>query len=49
MGFGFTEENRKFGIEGEELDCSPYISEDKIDPKWMEEVIKTGALVVDRV
>ncbi|KAF8864560.1 flavin-binding monooxygenase-like protein [Acephala macrosclerotiorum] len=46
LGLGFTIEDRKFGKE--EVDCSPYLTEDKIDPKWMEEVIKKGALVADR-
>jgi len=32
----------------EGADRCPYLSEAAIDPKWMEEVIKTGALVADR-
>ncbi|TVY80271.1 putative sterigmatocystin biosynthesis monooxygenase [Lachnellula suecica] len=40
---GFAKENRTEG-----MDAAPYLSEDKLDPKWVEEVIKTGALVADR-
>ncbi|KAG9228310.1 hypothetical protein BJ875DRAFT_389653, partial [Amylocarpus encephaloides] len=42
MEFGFPIESQ---IEGSDL-C-PYISEDHIDPKWLEEVIKMGALAAD--
>lgn len=43
LGLGFAQENRN-----PKMDPSPYLSEDKLDPKWVEEVIKTGALVADR-
>jgi hypothetical protein len=43
LGLGFAIENRTPG-----MDASPYLSEDNLDPKWVEEVIKTGALVADR-
>ncbi|PVH89057.1 flavin-binding monooxygenase-like protein [Cadophora sp. DSE1049] len=46
LGFGFTYEDMNKTKEG--IDLTPYLSEEAIDPKWMEEVIKTGALVVDR-
>jgi hydroxyversicolorone monooxygenase len=36
-------ENRTEG-----MDASPYLNEENLDPKWVEEVIKTGALVADR-
>ena len=43
LGLGFTMEERTA-----DADRCPYLSEEAIDPKWMEEVIKTGALVADR-
>lgn len=43
LGLGFTIEERTEGA-----DRCPYLSEEAIDPKWMEEVIKAGALVADR-
>ena len=43
LGLGFAMENRTAG-----MDASPYLSEENLDPKWVEEVIKTGALVADR-
>ncbi|KAK0110360.1 hypothetical protein ONS96_001976 [Cadophora gregata f. sp. sojae] len=46
LGFGFTYEDMNKTKEG--VDLTPYLSEEAIDPKWMEEVIKTGALVADR-
>ncbi|KAH7409527.1 flavin-binding monooxygenase-like protein [Cadophora sp. MPI-SDFR-AT-0126] len=46
LGFGFTYEDRNKTEEA--VDLNPYLSEAAIDPKWMEEVIKTGALFADR-
>ena len=43
LGLGFTMEERTEGA-----DKCPYLSEEAIDPKWMKEVIQTGALVADR-
>ena len=43
LGLGFTIEERTEGA-----DRCPYLSEEAIDPKWMEEVIKAGALVADQ-
>jgi hypothetical protein len=43
LGLGFTMQERTEGA-----DLTPYLSEEAIDPKWMDEVIKTGALVADR-
>jgi hypothetical protein len=43
LGLGFTIQDRTA-----EADKCPYLSEAAIDPKWINEVIKTGALVVDR-
>jgi len=42
LGLGFALENRTEGA-----DQSPYLSEQNIDPKWLD-VIKSGALIVDR-
>jgi hypothetical protein len=41
LGLGYTIENRN----PEKYDQSPYLSEEAIDPKWLKEVIQTGALV----
>jgi hypothetical protein len=43
LGLGFTIQERTEGA-----DRCPYLSEEAIDPKWMEEVIKSGALVANR-
>jgi hypothetical protein len=43
LGLGFTIQERTEGA-----DRCPYLSEEAIDPKWMEEVIKTGSPVADR-
>ncbi len=43
LGLGFTMQERTEGA-----DLTPYLNEEAIDPKWMDEVIKTGALVADR-
>jgi len=43
LGLGFAIENRTPG-----MDASPYLNEKNLDPKWVDEVINTGALVADR-
>jgi hypothetical protein len=43
LGLGFTKEERTEGA-----DVCPYLSEEAVDPKWIEKVIKTGALGADR-
>ncbi|KAF4630307.1 hypothetical protein G7Y89_g7832 [Cudoniella acicularis] len=44
LGLGFTIEDRNL----ETADLSPYLNEEVLDPKWMDEVVKKGALVMDR-
>jgi hypothetical protein len=43
LGLGFTKEERTEGA-----DVCPYLSDEAVDPKWIEKVIKTGALGADR-
>jgi hypothetical protein len=43
LGFGHAFDSSVKGA-----DLSPYLSEEALDPKWVEKVIKTGALVADR-
>ena len=43
LGLGFTMQERNPGS-----DIAPYLSEEAIDPKWLNEVIKKGASVVEQ-
>ncbi|KAH8654484.1 flavin-binding monooxygenase-like protein [Tricladium varicosporioides] len=45
LGFGFTISDRN---KDKGADLSPYLNEEAIDKKWMEEVVKKGKLVVER-